>query len=226
MFATVSSWQFHESLRDPAARFEFMQSLVSRGITPARDAGALDALLVTIEPDRMIAITIYESLDDIEAAVSNTKPVIATHFSDQISLRTRETGPVYESNQMFAQEEAEPPARRAESDGMGAYVARWTIDPALDSTEVEDWVRTTWNDNQDFLHELGLLDRMVIRVTDDQLLVVNLFPEGLDGATIYHEAIARRPNMIYRKVALISGETGRAFDIPALIGDLGDRTVR
>ncbi|MDQ2682906.1 MAG: hypothetical protein M3Y37_05210, partial [Chloroflexota bacterium] len=86
MFATVSSWQFHESLREPGAQIHFMQTLVSRGITPARDAGALDVLLITIEPDRMIATTIYESLGDVEEAISSTKPVIARHFSEQMTL--------------------------------------------------------------------------------------------------------------------------------------------
>jgi hypothetical protein len=218
MFASVSSWQFNESLTSAEQRLHFMRSLVSHGITAARDSGVLDFLLITLEPDQMLSVVIYESEADIPPAITVASKVMTQHFPDQLTLLGRERGPLYEAQQLLKPDEVDPPDGRSDSDGLGAYVARWQIDPSLESAEVEEWVRKTWADNQDFLRELGLLDRLVIRVASDQLLVVNLFPVGMDGASVYHDAIARRPSMIYRKVALISGETGRAYDIPALTG--------
>jgi hypothetical protein len=217
MFAAVTSWQFGDSHREPAAQHAFLRDLVRTGVARVREAGAVDIVLILLAPDRFTSVVCFEDMETLNATRLITQAVLAEHFADALIPLGRETGKLFEPYQSLAQDRQEMISRREQSGGTDVYLARWSVGEQVLAEGVEQWVRSIWSSNTDFLQELGLLDRMVIQVAPDQLLALNFFPAGEDGAGRYHQAITNRPKMLENQATFVAGEVGRAFDIPEIL---------
>lgn len=217
MFAAVSTWQFSESLFAPEDQVAFVRKLVASGVSEVRSAGAIDILLVIAEPDRLIGITCFEDMESLVATNAVTEQVADTRFPGHLRFISREVGAMYEPSEVLAVNRDEILAQREKAGGTATYMARWSLDDSIEPEHVGEWVYRIWRENADFLRELGLLDRFVVQVGPRELLAINLFSVGEAGDIAYHRAISERPKMISGQATFVSGEIGRAWDIPDLL---------
>lgn len=220
MYASVSQWDLDPSLDTMAARAAFLKDLADVGIRHARETGVVDLIWIDIEPNRLVSVALFEDLADIDEYAQRSRTLLEKHRADKIRFVSREVGEVFEPHLLLAQ--VQPPLRTRTSDvgSLCAYLARWRMDPSLHPPgALRAWLQDFWANNEDFLKELEVLDRMVIRTAEDELLVVNLYPEGSPGLQRYKEAAERRPHITTGRVTFIDGIEGRAYDMPALLGD-------
>ena len=60
MYATVSTWRLHESIRSTESLDQFVREFLTSGIDLARRAGALDVLMIDFDPDRLMGGTVRD----------------------------------------------------------------------------------------------------------------------------------------------------------------------
>ena len=104
---------------------------------------------------------------------------------------------------------------------MLASVSKWRIAESLRAGEdVLELGPTSLARHIDVLRGLGLLDILSIRVSDDQLLVVTIYEEKLEGEDAWKAAQLAFREDLEGKLELLGRESGPAYDIPSLLNSL------
>jgi hypothetical protein len=67
-----------------------------------------------------------------------------------------------------------------------------------------------------FLRQLNLIDALVIRHAEDEMLILNLYPDPVDGQAGYAAAAAKLAEHTEGNIARTETHTGRAFDLAKL----------
>ena len=215
MYATVITWRLRESVRDEDAYDAFLREMVSRNIDFARRVGMLDALLMHVEPDMMIGIAVYESAEEAAEASSIARDMRIT-YEDSVEFVDRVGGPMNDMPSL--------PGRPSPTDTDGApptyaSISTWRLAEALRDDSVFDaYVKQVMEQNVELANEVGLLDVMVIRVSEEIIMTVGMY-ESREAV----EAAIQRSTRLYQErfasdIELLDRKFGRAVDIPQVTG--------
>lgn len=105
---------------------------------------------------------------------------------------------------------------------MLASVSRWRIDERVrDEATFRDLLRSSLGRHVAILRDHGLLDIVVVRISDDTMLAVTVYEDDAEGQAGWTASqIAFRDDLI-GKLELIGRIAGPAFDLPQLLEDAG-----
>jgi hypothetical protein len=215
MYATVITWRLHESIRDEDAYDAFLREMVGRNIDFARRVGMLDALMMHVEPDTMIGIAVYESAEEAAAAAPIASDMKVTYES-ALEFVDRVGGPMNDMPSL--------PGRPSPTETDGALptyasISTWRLAESLRDEAVFDaYVKRVMEQNVALANEVGLLDVMVIRVSEETIMTVGMY-ESREAV----EAAIQRSTRLYQErfvsdIELLDRKFGRAVDIPQVTG--------
>ena len=220
MYATVSTWRLHESIRSTESLDQFVREFLTSGINLARRAGALDVLMIELEPDRLMAVTLFETLGEATEANGTLQHFVAECYSDRLTTLSRVTGRAYDPCQLHGAGDGGSKQAAAASGGvMHASLVTWRLDPSIRTDEgVEQFLNGIWERYAQPLQRLGLLDVVVIRTAEDSLLAVRLYTGPIEHEAAFRKAVEHVNELIESRVTFVSKHEGRAFDVPQLLG--------
>ena len=135
MYATVTTWHLPDSLRDREARDRFVRSLVLAGIEKARQAGVIDVIMIEVEPDQLVAVSVFETLADADAAAPMARQFLAERYDDTLALVSRVTGRAYDPHGLVPITREAVQQWRGDADAMTASLVTWRLDPSLRAPE-------------------------------------------------------------------------------------------
>lgn len=93
MYATVSTWRLHESVRSPDAYETFLREMIDSNIDLAREVGMIDAMMIRTGADTMIGVAVYETREEAEAAGPIARGRVGDKYADRLELISRVAGP-------------------------------------------------------------------------------------------------------------------------------------
>ncbi len=103
---------------------------------------------------------------------------------------------------------------------MLASVSRWRIaETVRDETTFRDFIRTSLGKHVAILRDLGLLDILVVRISDDVMLAVTIYENDSEGQTGWTASQIAFRDDLSGKLELIGRVAGPAFDLPQLLDD-------
>ena len=215
MYATVTTWLLNESVRDTDAYDAFLREMVRRNIELARRVGMLDALMMRVEPDTLVGIAVYETAEDAAAAGPIARKA-GTSFGDALEFVDRVGGPM---NDMPTLPGRPTPIEPDGAPRMHASISTWRLAERLREDEVfAAYVAQVMEQNVELVNEVGLLDVMVIRVSEEVIVTVGMYAsrEAVDAAI-------QRSTRLYQEhyvadIELLDRKVGRADDIPQVTG--------
>jgi hypothetical protein len=215
MYATVTTWRLHESVRHGDAYDSFLRQMVGRNIELARRVGMLDALMMRVEPDTLVGIAVYESEEDAAAAGPIAREA-GVSFGDALEFIDRVGGPMTDMPSLPGRP---APVETENSPRMHASISTWRLAEALREEAVfAAYAKQVMDQNVALANEIGLLDVMVIRVSEETIITVGMYesPEAVDAAV-------QRSTRLYQEqyvadIELLDRKIGRADDIPQLTG--------
>ena len=109
-------------------------------------------------------------------------------------------------------------AWRAEAQAMNATLATWWVSPEMRSDgDLERFIAEGYRRFEPKIRSLGLIDGMVIRYADDELVVLNLYADPIEGESAYAEAMTMVAEYAAGYMERIATQTGQAFDLPQLL---------
>jgi hypothetical protein len=214
--AVVTTWRLHLDVgtteRDP-----FICDLVVRGITAARAQGVVDVIMIVIEPDRLMAVSLFETLEEALATTPVALAFVADQYAQTLELISRVTGQAYELADLVDLDISTVRQSRESTSGeMVAHLAIWRLGPAIRPPEhLVAFLRASSPNGMPTLLAQGLTDVIVIRTADDTLLVIRLAPDPdvpADG-----QMLTERSDRHAGTFDLDEEIVGRAFDIPTLL---------
>lgn len=220
MYASITTWTLHPSVRESDAVFKVLQDLVRTKVEIARSVGMVDSVLIYLEPETVVGISVYESEEDALAAAPIAREAIEASFTGSLRVERREVGPVYDVSPPHSVHHDHP--WRHESEAMYATLSTWRMTPELQAPGAFD--RFLVDGNRTYfpvLRRMGVLDAMFIPHGEDQLAVLDLYGDPIEGHAVYEEAVAALAEYIDGKLEPQEVRTGRAYDIPLLLGDRG-----
>jgi hypothetical protein len=191
-----------------------LRSLVGRTCPAAFEAGMLDATVLHLPPDRIVMISIYDSETGAITMGPTVERTIITEFAGTLHWERRVIGYLY--NALLPDESAL--AWRAGAPVMHATWAVWRVGPHLRTTEaLERYIAEGYRRLEPMSRRLGLVDRLVIRYGNDELAVLNLYPEPVLGHAAYEEVNAVLADYAAGHIERIETRTGQAFDLAMLL---------
>jgi hypothetical protein len=218
MHAVVTTWRIRDV--PDSSRDAFITEFVQRGITAARALNVLDVLLVALEPDQLISISLFDSLDDALVTRPVALAFVDDHYSRHLDLISRVTGLVYELSDLADLDVAAMRQGRQRPDGsLSVQLATWRLGPDVRAPDqLLAFLRELIQYGLPTVLEDGLLDVFGIRTADDTLLIVRLIerPDALD--TVYAPSAWQDLSaLIAHRVELVEQVVGNAFDMPTLL---------
>jgi hypothetical protein len=224
MYAVVTTWRLHLTKSSDAERRDFIRGLVRRGISAAREQGVVDIVMIAVDPDLLIGISLFDSLEEALATRPVALAFVEDHYAETLELISRVTGQAYEladiSDLNLALIRQGRETRATANGPIFAHLATWRLEPSVRPPEdLLPFLRDVMAHRLPEMLELGLMDVLWVRTADDTVLVVRLteHPEALD--VLYgDDALAENAELLAGKAALVERSVGQAFDIPALLG--------
>ena len=216
MYATLTNWRLKESVLDVAAYDLFAREMVQRNINSARDAGMVDSLLIRVEPDTLLGVSVYETEEDAAAAGPVARQAVGNVFADKLEFRSRISGRMDDMPALpgrnLSTTDLTPPS-------MYASVTSWRLHESLWSEQAYTaFLKQVMEQQLALALEIGLLDAIIIRSSEDQITSVGLY-ESEAAATAAMERSTTVYNEQYTAVLeLLDRQSGRADDIPRLLG--------
>jgi hypothetical protein len=221
MYATVSTWHLVAPGRPVEEQYRLLREVVAGGIGIVRGFGVLDVVVVELEPDRLVIAALYDTLEDAMAAEAPIVAYMAERFRNRVELISRSTGPAWEPAHFGAVDRDDAQQWRTDANGMYASIGTWRLDPSLRDTEsLTAFLQGLADQVMSLLARLGLLDFLVVRLTEDTLFALRLFgdPEAFEAARA--EAQESVPtDILAGKMELIDRVQGRAFDAAQLLAE-------
>lgn len=219
MFAIVTTWRLHESIRTAAERDIFVRALLTDGIEIVRRAGVLDVMMIEVEPDLLLVVSVFETEEEADAAHQLMNPFITDRFGDHLELISRVIGRAYDPPRIVGADRVHTQFWRAEADAMYANLVTWRLDPSIRPPDVlADHLRGVWTQYSQLLSQRGLLDVLVVRTSEETMLAIRLYEDLAAGDAEYQQAVNSLGIEYTSKVEAIKTEVGRAFDVPLLLG--------
>jgi hypothetical protein len=220
MHAVVTTWRLRLAARSPD-RDAFIRALVARGITAARAQGVVDVVMIVVEPDRLMAVSLFETLAEALATRPVALAFVLDQYTETLELISRVTGQAYELADVADLDISVVRQNRGPTSGeTHAQLTTWRLGPEMRSSDqLVEFLRMTVSSALPAMLEQGLTDVIGVRTADDTLLVIQLAqqPEAL----VAQPRTADLPDRLGRiagKGDLVESVTGRAFDIPTLLG--------
>ncbi len=219
MFATVTNWRLAQSVQPGEVKDRLLQEMVSRSIEIARERGILDVIMVEVNPDRLIVISSYET---VEGAVASGPPLLAflgEHFGDKLELVSRTIGRAYEPSDFVTLDRHKTHEWREVATEMYANINLYRIDPAIrDPDAFADFLHSIAEKFLALMAELDLLDMLVVRTGEDSMIVVRLFenPEAFDRS-MQRALKVYPPDLFGGMIEVTENVRGRAFDAEFLL---------
>jgi hypothetical protein len=106
-------------------------------------------------------------------------------------------------------------------DRMLASVTRWRISETIsEDAAFRDFMQSSLGKHVSILRNLGLLDILAVRVSDDILLAVTIYEDEAEGQAGWAASQIAFHDDLLGKLELISRITGPAFDLPQLMADV------
>jgi hypothetical protein len=219
MFATVTTWRLAESVQLPDAQDRFLREMTAGAIGIVRDRGVLDVVIVEVEPDLLIVVSSYETLEDAQASGPPLLRYITERFSDRIELISRSIGPAFEPSQFVDIEETAVRQWRDEATAMYARISYTRLDPSIREPDAFMTYLAGFADEvMAMLSRLGLLDVLLVRISDDTLMSLRLFEDPVAFDAAMREAWrTASPDLTAGKVEILEQVRGRAFDATQLL---------
>lgn len=219
MFATVTTWRLAPSVQPTDTQDRFLREMTTGAIGIVREHGVLDVVMVEVEPDRLIVVSSYETLEDALASGPPVLQFISGRFGDRIELISRFIGPAFELGQFADVEETAVRQWRDEATAMYARISYTRLDPSIQDPDAFVAYLAEFADQvMAMLSRLGLLDVLLVRISDDMLMSLRLFedPAAFDAAM--REAWQSvSPDLMTGKVEILEQFRGRAFDATQLL---------
>ena len=219
MYAIVATWRLLAPIQTGTARSEFLRELLTSGIDLARRAGAVDVVMIELDPDRLMTFTLLETADEATAASARLQQFVADRYVDRLEIVDRIVGRAYDPSQLNA---AASPGSRVWADdceAMHASIVTWRLDASIRSPDaLESFLHDIWERFAETLHRLGLLDVVVVRSAEDSILAIRLYADNIELDASYRQAVATVGAMLEGKVEFVEKREGRAFDVPQLLG--------
>jgi hypothetical protein len=216
--AVVTIWR----VRDPDVQLEpaFIRELARQGIDPARARGVVDVLFVAIEPDRLMAISLFESLEDALAARPVALAFIAGQYADMLDMISRTTGQLYELTEFADVNFASIRQQRPVYEGpYWAHLATWRLSENVrEPGALVAFLRERVAAMRPQIDERAPVDEFAVRTADDALLVVRLLdsPEERSPAAEV-PVIVVEASTSDGLAQLVDRSVGRAYDVPTLL---------
>ena len=224
MYAVVTTWRLHLTKTSDTERQDFIRGLVRRGISAAREQGVIDVVMIAVDPDLLIGVSLFETLEEALATRPVALAFVANHYAENLELISRVTGQAYEladiSDLDVALIRQARETHGASRQQMVAHLATWRLEPPVrPPDELLPFLREVMSHRLPEMLELGLMEALWVRTSDDTVLVVRLtdHPEALD--VLYSDdTLAESAQLLAGKAALVERSVGQAFDIPSLLG--------
>jgi hypothetical protein len=214
MYATVTTWTVTPKVGDAGAVPGLVRDLAARYVPIGLEIGLLDAILLHLPPDQVVAIAIYANATDAHAAGIAAAQRVPVDFADTLQRTSRHVGRLLTA---VLPDEREL-MWRAKAPEMHATWARWRLCPHLhEAGALERFVRDGYARFAPLLRRLGLIDFLMIRTADDEVAILNLYADPVAGQAAYAEAVAAVADYTAGQMERIALHTGRAFDLSMLL---------
>jgi hypothetical protein len=92
MYASLSTWQLDDSIQEDSAYEAFVRDVLRKTLPTARDIGILDAVIVRTASDTIVAVSLYDSEDEADAAGQQTVDTFPELYDSKMKLVSRATG--------------------------------------------------------------------------------------------------------------------------------------
>lgn len=214
MHATVTTWCLRNPPRDVADFDRRVRALMQGGIELGRQIGVVDVLIIEFDPNMLLIVSLYETLDEAVDAGPHVLHYVDEGFADQLGLISRAEGQAFETAQFAPIDRDEAQQWRLEATQMYGNASTWHLDPSIRApADFEAYVSKLMEESFPTLQSLGLLDAFGVRVSNDTLFVLRLCSDPAVFDAIYsEEAMAAGRDLIEGKISLVEQSTGRAFD--------------
>src|SRR5687767_599747 len=103
MLASVSRWRLAETIREPGAFPDFLQTSLGKHVAILRDHGLLDVVVVRISDDVMLAVTIYEDEAEGQAGWTASQIAFRDDLRGNVELIGRVAGPAFDLPRLLAE---------------------------------------------------------------------------------------------------------------------------
>ena len=214
MYATITTWTLIPDVGDAGAVRALLTDMVARNVAVGLDLGLLDAILLHLPPDQVVAIAIYANVTDTHKAGIVAAPRIEADFGQTLRPVRRDVGPLLTS---VLPDEADL-TWRAHTAEMHAIWAIWRVAPHLRGAGALDrFVREGYARFSPLMRRLGLLDMLMVRTTEDEVAILTMYADPIVGQAAYTEAVAVVADYTEGHMERIATHTGQAFDLAMLI---------
>jgi hypothetical protein len=214
MHATITTWSLIPDVGDAGAVRVLFTDMVAQNLAVGLELGLLDAILLHLPPDQVVAIAIYANVTDAHKAGIVAAPRIAADFGQTLRPVRRDVGQLLTA---VLPHETEL-GWRAHVAEMHATWAIWRVAPHLRAAgALERFVREGYERFASMVRQLGLIDMLMIRLPDDELAILNLYADPVVGRAAYAEAVTAVADYTEGHMERIAAHTGRAFDLAMLI---------
>ena len=107
---------------------------------------------------------------------------------------------------------------------MHASIVHWRLTDAVREPEqYETYLRRLAQENIPILRDFGLLDSFVLRVSDDRVMVVNVFEDEAGAEAAWEEIHGSLAPPLEGHLELIERTSARADDLPLLLDNRPQR---
>lgn len=220
MFATVTFWRLAPAVRPLEIQDKLLREMTNRVIDIARAQGILDVIMVEVDPDRLIVVSSYETM---EGAVATGPPLLAfltEHYGDAIELICRSIGRAFEPSDYLSLDRNKSQDWRDDAEAMYANINVYRIDPSIQDPEAfAAFLESVAPEFLTLMSQFNLLDMLVIRTAEDTMMVVRLFSNlGAFDQAMNQAREQYSPNHFGGKIEPVANYRGRTFDATFLLG--------
>jgi hypothetical protein len=214
VYASITTLRLNPAQRGPKRIVPLLRDFVRANRDVARAAGMLDAFLLHLPPEHLVAITCYATRAEVDAAEAVVRSQLgSTGLNAEFQLEHRVAGVVID---------AVLPTRtdltwRTHARSMFATLTTWRVGPALRSdAALEAYVSEGYRRFGSTLVQLGFGDGMVIRPAPDEMAVLHLYADRVSEEDAYRDAMADVEDFTAVQVQPIETRSGQAYDLAML----------
>jgi hypothetical protein len=214
MFASLSTWTLDPSLTDGAAVPALLRHRAQRDLPASLERGLLDTMLLSLPPDQVVEIAVYGTATDAHAG-----GIVAQRIGADGAQTVRLHHHVIGQLLTAVLPDEDDLLWRAQVSELHATWAIWRVAPHLRRPgALERFVREGYERFTPLLRRLGLIDMLMVRTTEDEVAILNLYADPVVGQAAYAEAVAAVADYIAGHMERIATSTGKAFDLAMLLG--------
>jgi hypothetical protein len=219
MFATVTTWRMAPSLQTEEAQNRILPELTSRALEIARQFGILDFIMIPVNVDTLMVVSCYETEGDARDSGPPLLSFLNDQYGDKLDLLDRTLGPAWEPSDFLVLNRTEPYQWRDAAEAMYGNVNVYQIDPSIrEPAALKAYFDSLSEEFLTVLSDVDLLDMLVVRTSEEHLIVLRLFenPDAFDRAMAEAQK-AFSPERFAGKITVIENMRGRAFDANFLL---------